>query len=157
MPNLLIRIPHGAFPGAARDVLFRTVTNVASDVEQVGNDPRNQAAIWVAIEELPRGAIRAGGADISQRVLQCLVQAYVPAGVLDGASRAAYVARLSAAFQGAMPAGDARHVALSTLLLEMPEGQWGAGDRIWRLPDVASAAGFRHLQSVALPAEGAGQ
>jgi hypothetical protein len=105
----------------------------------------------VLIEELPAGAIQCGAVDISDRVLICVVQAYLPAGVLDGASRAAYVARLDAAFRGAMPAGDTRRVLLSSLLLEMPEGQWGVGDAIWRLPDLAAAAGFKHLQSVVRP------
>lgn len=148
MPTILVKIPHGSFPGAARDALFQGITQVAIDVEQVGDTPQHRAVTWVVIEEMPRGAMRAGANDITDRVLQCIVQAYVPAGVLDGASRAAYVAQLSAAFQRAMPAGDARRPVLSTLLLEMPEGQWGAGDVIWRLPDVTAAAGFKHLQSV---------
>lgn len=148
MPTILVKIPHGSFPGAARDALFNGITEVAIAVEQVGDTPQHRAVTWVVIEELPRGAMRAGANDIADRVLQCIVQAYIPAGVLDGASRAAYVAQLSAAFQRAMPEGDARRPILSTLLLEMPEGQWGAGDVIWRLPDVTAAAGFKHLQSV---------
>jgi phenylpyruvate tautomerase PptA (4-oxalocrotonate tautomerase family) len=148
MPTLLVKIPHGSFPGSARDALFEAVTRVAIEVEQVGDTPQQHAVTWVAIEELPPGAVRAGGKDITAQALPCIVQAYIPAGVLDGASRAAYVARMSAAFQSAMPEGDQRRPLLSTLLLEMPEGQWGAGDRIWRLPDVTAAAGFKHLQSV---------
>ena len=148
MPNLIIKIPHGAYPGAARQALFNAVTATANEVEQVGDTPQNRAVTWVVIEELAPGAIQSGAIDISDSVLQCIVQAYVPAGVLDGASRAAYVARLSAAFKGAMPAGDARRVIVSSLLLEVPEGQWGAGDVIWRLPDVTAAVGFKHLQSI---------
>ncbi len=152
MPNLLVKIPHGAFPGAARNALFKAITETVNAVEQVGDTPQQQAVTWVVIEELPPGAVRSGGHDVSDRVLQCIVQAYIPAGVLDGASRAAYVAGLSAAFQGAMPADDKRRAIVSSLLLEMPEGQWGAGDVIWRLPDVTAAAGFKHLQSVAAKA-----
>ncbi|MBI5255931.1 MAG: tautomerase [Burkholderiales bacterium] len=151
MPNILVKVPHGAFPGAAREALFDAITRVANEVEQVGDTPQQQSVTLTVIEELPPGAIRSAARDVSERVLLCIVQAYIPAGVLDGASRAAYVARLSAAFQGAMPAGDARRVLLSTLLLEMPEGQWGAGDVIWRLPDVSAAAGFKHLRSVVKP------
>lgn len=148
MPNLLVKIPHGSFAGPARDALFDAITATASRVEQVGDSPQQQAVTLVVIEELPAGAIRSAARDVSDRALLCIVQAYVPAGVLDGASRAAYVAELSRAFQAAMPAGDTRRVVLSTLLLEMPEGQWGAGEVIWRLPQVTAAAGFKHLQSL---------
>ena len=148
MPNLLIKIPHGSYPGAARQALFNAVNATANDVEQVGDTPQNRAVTGVVIEELPPGAIQSNAIDISDSALLCIVQAYIPAGVLDGASRAAYVARMSAAFKGAMPNGDTRRVIVSLLLLEMPEGQWGAGDVIWRLPDVTAAAGFKHLQSL---------
>lgn len=149
MPNLLIKIPHGSFPGAAREALFKAVTEVAHSVEQMGDAPQQRAITWVVIEELASGGLRCGGADLTSRMLPCIVQAYVPGGVLDGAARAAYVAGLSRAFEQSRPAGDARPVRLSTLLLEVPEGQWGADDAIWRLPEVAAAAGFRHLQTVA--------
>lgn len=148
MPNILIKIPHGSYPGASREALFQAVTAVANEIEKVGDTPQNKSVTLVVIEELPAGAIRSGGQDISERVLLCIVQAYIPAGVLDGASRLAYVQGLSAAFQSSLPAGDKRRVIPSTLLLEIPEGQWGAGDVIWRLPDVTAAAGFKHLQSV---------
>jgi phenylpyruvate tautomerase PptA (4-oxalocrotonate tautomerase family) len=148
MPNLLVKIPHGAYRGEARQALFDAITAVANEVEQVGDSPQHRAVTLVVIEELPEGAIQSGARDVSARALLCIVQAYIPAGVLDGRSRAAYVAQLSAAFHHARPAGDTRPVHLSTLLLEMPEGQWGAGDVIWRLPDVTAAAGFKHLQSV---------
>ncbi|MEY4564055.1 MAG: hypothetical protein RLZZ618_3332 [Pseudomonadota bacterium] len=148
MPNILVKIPHASFSGPHRQVLFNAITAAANEVEQVGDTPQNQALTWVVIEELPAGSIQSGATDITSRVLQCIVQAYIPSGVLDGASRAAYVARMNAAFQKAMPNADIRRVLVSTLLLEIPEGQWGAGDAIWRLPDVTAAAGFKHLQSV---------
>lgn len=148
MPTILVKIPHGAYPGAARQALAKAIADVAIEVEQVGDTPQQRAVTWVLIDELAPGAITAGGHDISDRVVQCIVQAYIPAGVLDGASRKAYVARLNAAFNASLPAGDKRVAIASSLLLEMPEGQWGAGDVIWRLPDVTAAAGFKHLQSV---------
>lgn len=148
MPTILVKIPHGAYPGAARQALSRAITEVAIEVEQVGDAPQHRAVTWVAIDELLPGAMTAGGNDISDRVLQCVVQAYIPAGVLDGASRKMYVKKLNAAFNASIPAGDKRVAIVSALLLEMPEGQWGAGDVIWRLPDVTAAAGFKHLQSI---------
>jgi phenylpyruvate tautomerase PptA (4-oxalocrotonate tautomerase family) len=149
MPNILVKIPHGSYPGTARQALARAITTVANDVEQVGDTLQHRAVTLVAIEELAAGAVTSGGHDISERALLCIVQAYIPAGVLDGASRAHYVARLDEAFKSTRPEGDTRQVYLSTLLLEVPEGQWGAGPVIWRLPDVSAAAGFKHLTSVA--------
>lgn len=151
MPNIIVKIPHGSFPGTARDQLARAITSVAVDVEQVGDDPLQQAVTWVAIEELAASAIRCGGNDLTDRLLPCIVQAYIPAGVLTGATRAAYVAQLDAAFQRCKPVDDPRRLVLSTLLLEMPEGQWGSGNVIWRLPDVTAAAGFKHLQMLVKP------
>lgn len=148
MPNLLVKIPHASYPGPTRDALFKAITQVASDVEQMGDSTQQQAVTWVVIEELPPGAIRAGGNDVSGRILQCIVQAYIPRGVLTGATQAEYVARLSDAFNASLPAGDARRAIVSTLLLEVPEGQWGAGDAIWRLPELAKVAGFKHLTSL---------
>lgn len=148
MPNILVKIPHASYPGAARQALAKAITAVAVDVEHVGDDPKQHAVTWVAIEELPAGAITAGGNDISDRILQCIVQAYIPAGVLNGADRLRYAQQLNAAFNACIPQGDQRMAIVSSLLIDMPEGTWGAGNEIWRLPDVTAAAGFKHLQSL---------
>lgn len=148
MPNILVKIPHASYPGAARQALAKAIADAAIDVEHVGDDPKQRAMTWVAIEELPAGAITAGGNDISDRVLQCIVQAYIPAGVLNGADRLRYAQQLNAAFNTCIPQGDKRMAIVSALLIDMPEGTWGAGNEIWRLPDVTAAAGFKHLQSL---------
>lgn len=148
MPTILVKIPNGSYPGESRKALMRAITDVAIEVEQIGDAPQQQAVTWVAVDELAPGAITAGGNDISDRVMTCVVQAYIPSGVLTGATRKTYVKKLNTAFNSCIPVGDKRVAIVSALLLEMPEGQWGAGDVIWRLPEVTAAAGFKHLQSI---------
>ncbi len=34
----------------------------------------------------------------------------------------------------------------SVMIGDVPDGAWGANGQIWRLPDFAKAAGYKHLQ-----------
>jgi phenylpyruvate tautomerase PptA (4-oxalocrotonate tautomerase family) len=52
MPNILIKVPQGSFSREQRVLLCEEVTKVASEVEQVGDDPRQQSLCWVLIDEV---------------------------------------------------------------------------------------------------------
>jgi hypothetical protein len=82
------------------------------------------------------------------QILPCLAMIYVPAGVLDGASRATYVDLVHKAFKQALPATEKRQLSTSVVLHDVVDGTWGASGTIWRLPSIAQAAGFAHLQSL---------
>ena len=71
---------------------------------------------------------------------------YVPAGVLDEASRGQYVQRMHAAFKEAMPASEKRQLATSVVLHDVPNGTWGASGALWKLADFAKVSGYAHLQ-----------
>lgn len=146
MPTLLVKIPHGSFPGERRALLVRKINEAAAVAERMPDDPRARAMCWVLVDELAPGAWTCGGADLGAQLLPCAVQALVPAGVLDGASRSLFVAGLHAAFAAAMPSHDTRRLATSVVIDEVPDGAWGVGGEVWRLPDFARAAGYAHLQ-----------
>jgi phenylpyruvate tautomerase PptA (4-oxalocrotonate tautomerase family) len=146
MPTILVKIPHGSFPGESRAVLVRKINQAAAAAEQLAHTPHARAMCWVLVDELAAGAWTCGGVDLSAQLLPCAVLASVPTGVLDETSRGLFVAGIHTAFKDALPPGDQRRLATSVVIHEVPDGAWGVGGDIWRLPDFARAAGYAHLQ-----------
>ncbi len=145
MPNILIKIPQGAFDARQRAKVLQEVTQVALTVEQIGDDPRQRALCWVLLEELAPGFWSCGGADSSAQAVPCMVRVKVPAGVLDAAQRQAYVEGLHQALAGCLAEDDPRMLMTSILLDDVADGTWGANGSLWQLADFARAAGYRHL------------
>lgn len=148
MPNILVKIPKGAFPTEHRAVLVQKLNDAAAIAEQIPDDPRKRSMCWVIIDEVEPGAWTCGASDMSARLLPCLAVIYVPAGVLDDASQAMYVDLLHAAFKQSLPATEKRQLATSVILHNVVDGTWGVNDTIWRLPNFAQAAGYAHLQEL---------
>ena len=148
MPNILIKVPQGVFPPAQLRKLTETITEAASVAEQMPAEMKRRFLSWITVDEVAQGLFTCGGMDTTQHVIPCIAMVYLPAGVLDGAARAQYVNTVHAAFASTLAADDKRQIATSVILHEIPEGQWGGNGSIWRLPDVAKAAGYAHLQSL---------
>lgn len=148
MPNILVKIPKGAFPTEHRAVLVQKLNDAAAIAEQIPDDPRKRSMCWVIIDEVEPGAWTCGASDMSARLLPCLAVIYVPAGVLDDASQAMYVDLVHAAFEQSLPATEKRQLATSVILHNVVDGTWGVNDTIWRLPNFAQAAGYAHLQEL---------
>lgn len=147
MPNILVKIPQGAFPGRHRAALGRHIKDAAVAAERIpADDPSKQFTCWVLIEEVAPGDWTCGGADVTGGFLPCLAIVYVPGGVLDAASRSDYAQRLHGAFQAAMPPNDTRQLATSVVLHDVPDGTWGANGALWKLADFTRASGYAHLQ-----------
>ncbi|MEJ6006116.1 tautomerase [Paucibacter sp. AS339] len=147
MPNIVLKLPRGAYPGAARERLVRAINEAAALAEQIPDAPSQRALCWVMVEELAAGAWSCGGVDPALLLLlPCWALIYVPAGVLDAEARALYVAQVHAAFQAALPEGESRRLVSSVILHEVPDGCWAANGVIWPLAAMAQAAGYRHLQ-----------
>lgn len=146
MPNIHVHIPKGSFSDGARTALVRRINDAAASAEQIPAEPRKRMLCWVLIDEVDSGAWTCGGADVTSQLLPCVATVYVPAGVLDDASRANYVQALHQAFKQSLPLSDKRQVASSVVLQEIADGTWGANGVIWRLPQFAKVAGFAHLQ-----------
>lgn len=148
MPNILVKIPKGAFPTEHRTALLRKLNDAAATAEQIPDDPKKRFVCWVIVDEVEPGSWACGGIDMTGQILPCLAMIYVPAGVLDGASRATYVDLVHEAFKQALPATEKRQLFTSIVLHDVVDGTWGANGTIWRLPGIAQAAGFAHLQSL---------
>lgn len=146
MPNIIINAPEGVFDAAARASLARAVTDVARTVEQGGDDPAQTALTWVRIDEFKPGTFFAGGADPLAHVIPVVVFFHYPAGVLDETARTEAVRLLHEVIAAAKPAGDPRAIGTSVILTEVPDGAWGGNGALLRLPDLARAAGYKHLQ-----------
>lgn len=146
MPNILVKIPRGAFPGDARTQLAHHIQEAAAAAERMPDDPRHRALCWVLIEEIEAGLWTCGGRDVGAQVLTCLALVLVPAGVLDAPWRALCVRSMHDAFVQAMPADDARRLHSSVIVQDVPEGTWGGNGTLWTLPALAQAAGYAHLQ-----------
>ena len=146
MPNILVKIPKGSFPGNSRTALAKGLTEAAATAEQMPADPKKQFVTWVLIDEVESGSWTCGGADVGTQFLPCMAVAYVPSGVLDEVSRGLYVQLLDGAFKKAIPVDEKRQLVTSIVLNEVFDGNWGANGTIWKLPELAKASGFAHLQ-----------
>lgn len=146
MPNILVKVPKGSFPGDSRAVLVKMINEAAATAEQIPADPRKRMLCWVLIDEIEAGGWTCGGADVTTQLLPCVAMVYLPAGVLDQSARAQYTQLVHEAFKAASPADDKRVLMSSVVLNEVADGAWGANGAIWKLADFARAAGFVHLQ-----------
>ncbi|MGJ7525650.1 tautomerase [Variovorax sp. GB1P17] len=146
MPHIVLKIPQDSFPGDSRATLVQKIREAASAAEQIPADPAKQFLCWVLIEEISAGNWTCGGADVTAKFLPCAATVQLPAGVLDEASRAQFIQLTHAAFKAAMPANDKRQLLSSVILHDVPNGTWGVGGAVWKLPDFARAAGYAHLQ-----------
>ncbi len=146
MPNITIKIPEGVFDSAAKARLAAGVTNAASTVEQMGDDPRQQFLTWVTIEEIKSGHFFAGGVDPLAQVIPVIIFFQPPAGVLGEDRRQMAISMMHNACVAARAQSDPRPVMSSILIQDVPDGSWGANGTLWHLPDFARASGYRHLQ-----------
>lgn len=146
MPNILIRVPEGVLAGEQLGKLAKAATAIAKTVEQGGDDPRQAALTWVEIDEVKAGHFFAGGQDALKHMIPVLVFFHYPAGVLDDAARTQAAALFQEAITNIVGSNASRLIATSIIMTEVADGAWGGSGRIFRLPDLARAAGYKHLQ-----------
>ncbi|OQW53059.1 MAG: hypothetical protein A4S14_02130 [Proteobacteria bacterium SG_bin9] len=145
MPNIVVKIPEGAFDAAGRARLGKGVTKVAKTVEQIGDDPKQEATTLVIIEEVKAGCFLLGGNDLTARVLPVMIVFHVPAGVIDAAARAEASRLMQAAITAAKPDSDPRPVVTSLIMSDVPDGTWGVTGALWQLDDFIKSSGYKHL------------
>ena len=151
MPNIVVKVPEGAFDAGGCDRLAKGITAVAKTVEQIGDDPRQEFTTWVVIEEVKAGHFFAGGNDPVSRVLPVIVFFYTPAGVIDEAGRLEVAQLVQEAVAAAKSDADRRPVMTSVIVSEVADGTWGVNGALWRIGDFEKAAGYKHLQHLAAP------
>jgi len=145
MPNILIKVPTGAFSELQRERLLKCVSEAAITHERIGNDPRQRGLCWVLIEEVQAVNWLCGGQDVHAQAIPCIVMVKVPAGVLDQQMRKDYVSGLHQAIEQCRGADDRRVLMTSIQLTDISDGTWGANGSIWHLDDFTRAAGYGHL------------
>lgn len=145
MPNILIKVPTGAFNQPQRQQLLRSVSDVAMLNEHMGDAPQQRALCWVLIEEIQADEWLCGGVALHVRAVPCIVIVKVPAGVLDAPMRQRYVRELHCAIQSSLATEDQRQLLTSIQIQEVVDGTWGANGDIWHLADFIRAAGYGHL------------
>ena len=145
MPTIIAKGPQGVFDARAQARIAQGLTAAAKAAEQGGDDPRHALVTWVLIDEVAPGLF-AGRADALDRMIPVVVLFHYPQGVLDDAARALAVRLIQEAVAAAKPDTDPRPVMTSAILTEVADGTWGATGVLWRLPDFAKTAGFKHLQ-----------
>ncbi len=150
MPYITLTLPPGFLPAdepARRDALARRITTIAAEAEQLGDAPQQQFLTWVQFIDPVPGSLYAGGQPATGMAWPVVLHWRLPQGVLtDEARRACAIQQLHDALADAKAPQDPRPLLSSVILDEVPDGQWGANGQLWRLPDFARAAGFRHLR-----------
>ncbi len=145
MPNILIKVPTGAFPEPQRERLLAAVSEAAIACERIGPDPRQRSLCWVLVEEVRAADWLCGGGNLHAQAIPCIVTVKVPAGVLDEPLRRDYVQCLHQAIAQCVEPQDGRLLMTSIQLDEVADGTWGANGSLWHLADFTRAAGYGHL------------
>ena len=146
MPNILVRVPKGVFDPVAREKLAASLTSAAHVVEQIGDDPAHGIFTWIEIQEFEPQAFYVGGRQVIEFVIPVVVQFQYPDGVLTDASREDAARLFQDAIEACKPVSDARPLRTSVIMSPVLDGHWGGSGKIWRLADLAQAAGYKHLQ-----------
>lgn len=138
MPMLDVTIPEGALSAEAERRLLARLTDVL--LEHEGADPTNpviRSIAWVFLHR-PAAVFVAGAPEQEPHYR---VVATVPEGQLDDERRAGMVAAVTEAVldaeEGMHPRDPSRVWVFPT---EMPDGNWGAAGRIFRLADIVQLA-----------------
>lgn len=151
MPNILIKVPTGAFNDQQRTRLLMRVSEAAIAHEHIGDNPRQRSLCWVLIEEVRSTDWLCGGVNLHAQAIPCIVIVKVPAGVLDEPMRRDYIQGLHQAIALCQEPDEQRLLMTSIQLLDVTDGTWGANGSLWHLADFTRAAGYAHLTSQEAP------
>ncbi|HEX8955616.1 MAG TPA: tautomerase [Burkholderiaceae bacterium] len=145
MPNILVRLPQGSLNEETKAQLAARIADAAAEAERIPADPLCRSLCWVLIEDIAPGCWTCGGIDMTAKRLPVMLQIHIPAGVIDDPGREAYAAGIAAAVKSVF-SDEPRSIAISSVFMEVPDGFWGVGEKIWRLDEFARRAGYRHLR-----------
>jgi hypothetical protein len=149
MPLVTITTTPSAFDDTLIGGFVQAVTQAAWRAESIPDDPILRARAIVILTQQPPSTVWWGGNVADSIVRGVFVTLTVSDGVLDPVRRDRFAADLDAAARASTRSGDERILHTSVVFNEVPEGRWGRDGRVVRLPEMAAAAGFEHLTSIA--------
>ncbi|WP_063125070.1 hypothetical protein [Nocardia arizonensis] len=149
MPLLYIRTSAGGFTADAGRALVARLTEASWRAESIPDTPEARLRSLAVYDEIPAGHTFCGGIPADDMALLVLVNFTASEGVLDPVRRQGFAADLEQAARDTATGLEGRRLVTSVTFDEVPEGRWGRGGRIVRLPEMAAAAGFEHLREIA--------
>ncbi len=136
MPMIDAFIPENALAPQAEQQLIREVTDlvIKHEVGDLTNE-RARSAAWLSLH---RPAVFVGGSPAAQPRYRFIVS--VPEGQFDAERRQAITGEITAALANAEghPLDEVK-ARVWVILLEIPDGAWGARGRVNRLPDILTS------------------
>jgi phenylpyruvate tautomerase PptA (4-oxalocrotonate tautomerase family) len=149
MPLNHVTLSPGAVDDDGRRALVKALTHAAARAESVPETPEGLRRSIVVVHDQEPGSILFGAGPLDSQVRAVFVDFVCSAGVLDAARKDRFAAELQAAAEATTRPDDRRPMYTSVIFHEIPEGDWGREGAIRRLPEMARAAGFAHLQTIA--------
>jgi phenylpyruvate tautomerase PptA (4-oxalocrotonate tautomerase family) len=139
MPIIDLILPRNALPRPALDALARDLSQALLHCDLARDNPRAEGMNWVYIHALAPEDILVGCRSQAQTGLpHYRIEVKIMAGALSEAHRQEIAALMTAAViraeGGHMNVLNAARVWV--LFHEVPDGQWAAGGRLYRLDDV---------------------
>jgi phenylpyruvate tautomerase PptA (4-oxalocrotonate tautomerase family) len=143
MPMIDLTLPQGALDDDQKQALVEKLVAAVRKWEGIADDPRAVATIRSFIDERPASAFACGGQ--AQKAPYYRIQLTVAEGVLDEERKAGLVAEVTQvilAAEGSSPDDPRNAARIWCHIHELPDGNWGAVGRIWRLPDMVQFSGI---------------
>jgi phenylpyruvate tautomerase PptA (4-oxalocrotonate tautomerase family) len=139
MPMIDLTLPAGVLDQEQKDALSGELTRTLLEYEGAGRDNEIAAQIaWAYLDERAPGTIYAAHVPAEQPRYRLIVT--VPERALDDERKAGLVEAMTARIleaEGTDPSDAAARMRVWVLVNEVPDGNWGAAGRVWRIADIA--------------------
>ena len=145
IPLMDLTYPAGALSEDALDALTEELTTVLLWAERAPDTDFFRTITWLSVHELPRPSVRAAGRPVSEPTFRLDVT--VPDGALSERRKEELVAEATRAIGAAGGLGEADAPRIWGLILEMPDGNWGAGGQVVRFEQLRQAAAAQRAQA----------
>ena len=144
MPNIFVNIPKSTFTTEQIDRLGKSITDAAHTAERIPEDPQYHFLTWLTVREIEPEHLFIGGNRALPDFVPIVVKFYQPEGVMDKKQRKLLSELTDKAIRDSLGEAAA-NVLISCIMLDVPDGQWGANGDVWDLPQITQLAGFQHL------------
>jgi phenylpyruvate tautomerase PptA (4-oxalocrotonate tautomerase family) len=142
MPIIELTLAEGTLGDEDRTRLMEQLAATVSKWEGMADDPRVAATVWTFVDERRIGSMVAGGRPPEEPRYR--VQITVAEGSLDDERKSHVVAEVTRQVLEAegSPNEVAQAARVCCHIHEIPDGNWGAAGRVWRLADIVEFAGI---------------